>query len=212
MVTRIPIDDDVFLDARGGHGKLNVRHSVKQSGVGDPLAACASGIRLPFAPDAGRRAFFRMSSMKKPMPNRRVLCRLVFFCIFPGRLFFGFISRFFRNLLRRFFGFRLVVFRFLFRLFLRLLGRFFCRLLSGVFFRLLRGFCCGFFRGLFCRLFSRFFRRLFGGLLHGFFRRFFGRLFRGFIRGMLCRFFGRRRRFFSFLAFAGFRRVGIFGR
>ena len=27
--------------------------------------------------------------------------------------------------------------------------------------------------------------------------------------GMLCRFFGRRRRFFSFLAFAGFRRVGI---
>ena len=85
-------------------------------------------------------------------------------------------------------------------------------LLSGVFFRLLRGFCCGFFRGLFCRLFSRFFRRPFGGLLHGFFRRFFGRLFRGFVRGMLCRFFGRRRRFFSFLAFAGFRRVGIFGR
>ena len=87
MVACIPIDDNVFLDACGGHGKLNVRHSVKQSGVGDPLAACASGIRLPFAPDAGRRAFFRMSSMKKPMLNRRALCRLVFFCIFLVMMF-----------------------------------------------------------------------------------------------------------------------------
>ena len=80
MVARVLMNNNIFLNARRGHGKLNVRYSVKQSGIGNPFAACAAGIRLPFSSNAGRCAFVRISSRNKPTPKGCAWFELVFFC------------------------------------------------------------------------------------------------------------------------------------